>query len=263
MTTGVNDLTLHMGHIIPMGQSDLKADDATPKYAKGQLSFVRDDYGLRIFRYLHNQVGGGVGTTAAKRGGLYRRVATVSVTLGASSGSTTTLIKKAGAWTANALLGRMYCHRTNATTGGAAPEGETGIVVANTADQLVLDSARPLSAAPSVGADVTDVVALFDFEIGAATDVAVDVFGVAQVAISPVNWGVLQVYGMCPDVLVKSATAIAANGQISPDVEQVTVGAAGTRFWIGYAKYAINNPNALLGTFFLDLFSPVGPAATA
>jgi len=252
-----------MGHILPMGAADLKADDSSPKYRKGQLSFVADDYGLRIFRYMHNQVGGGVGSAAAKRGGLYRRVANVSVTLGATSGSTTTQIKKTGGWTANALTSRMYHHRTNATTGGAAPEGETSIIVANTADQLLLDSGRPLSAAPSVGADVTDIIALYDFEIGAATDVAVNVFGVAMAAISSQNWGVLQVYGICPDVLTKSATAIAANAQISPDVEQVTVGAAGTRFWIGWSPTVINNPNALLGTYMLDLFSPVGPAATA
>ena len=140
-----NDLFLHVGHVIPIGTADLKASHPTPQYRRGTFCYSSDDYGLRIFRYLLNRKAA-AGSTL--RGGLYSRAADVNVTLGATSGSTTTAIKKVGAWTANILVGRMYIHLTNATSAGAAPEGETSIVTANTADQLSLDSARPLSAAP-------------------------------------------------------------------------------------------------------------------
>jgi len=191
-----NDLFLHMGHIIPMGQSDLTADDAAPKYRKGQLSFVMDDYGLRIFRYLKN-----VNGAATVKGGLYSRAADVAVTLSAESPrvlSTKTLIYKAAAWTANTLVGRMYIHLTNVTAAGAAPEGETSIVVANDANSITLDAARPLSAIPSVGADTTRVFSLFDCIASAANDTAApassqdavagtatkNVMGIAMVAVA-------------------------------------------------------------------------------
>src|SRR5258708_7863643 len=127
-----NQLFMRYGHIIPMGQSDLLADDAAPKYATGQLSYVRDAYGLRIARYLHNMK---LSSGATVAGGLYSRSADVNVTLGTTSGSTTTVIKKVGGWTANTLAGRMYVHLGNVTSAGAAPEGETAIVSSNTADQ--------------------------------------------------------------------------------------------------------------------------------
>lgn len=267
-----NQCFLNFGHILPMGQSDLLADDAPDargygRYAKGQISYIRDDYGVRIFRYYRNSK-----ASATAQGGLYSRAADVNVTLGASSGSTTTLIKKVGAWTANALLGRMYCHLTNVTSGGAAPEGETSIVVANTADQVQLDSRRPLSAAPSVGADTTRVYSLFDLANAASGDLAAggsatpNVMGIAMLALAAGDWGMFQTYGMCADAKCKPSTAIAI-GPIAADVEQYTVAPSTTlvsyRLVIGWQPYAISVNNATgFGTCFINVHSPSLPIAS-
>lgn len=264
----LNDLFLHFGHIIPMGQSDLKADDAKPVYRKGQFSYVMDDYGLRIFRYLHNMKG-----SAALQGGLYSRVADVSVTLTGPSGSTTTVIKKTGAWTAGVLVGRMYVHLGNVTSAGAAPEGETSIVVANDANSITLDAARPLSAAPSVGNDTTRVISLFDFAASAAGDLAApfgtngsavpNVMGIAMVALGNTNWGVLQTYGICPDAKIKPSTAIAI-GPLVAETEQLTVAGATTlvsyKLVVGSMPYAIAAANASgFGTVWINVHSPALP----
>lgn len=264
-----NQLFLHMGHVIPMGQSDLLADDAVPKYRKGQFSYVMDDYGLRIFRYLHNmKLSSGVWI----KGGLYSRSADVNVTLGATSGSTTTAIIKAAAWTANTLAGRIYIHLTNATSAGAAPEGETALVVSNTAGQINLDTARPLSAAPSVGADTTRVFSIFDVAAAASGDLAAggttvpNVMGIAMQTVAATDWGVLQTYGMCPDALVKASTAIGP-GPVAADAEQATVATTTTlvsyRLVIGWCPYAITASNATgFGMYFINVHSPALPIAS-
>jgi hypothetical protein len=268
-----NDLFLHMGHILPMGSADLRSDDAPDgkgqgKYRKGQLGYVMDDYGLRIFRYLRNMKG-----AAALQGGLYSRVADVNVTLGATSGSTTTVIKKAASWTANTLVGRMYVHLGNATTPGAAPEGETSIVVANDANSVTLDAARPLSAAPSVGADTTRVISLFDYGASATGDLASgagtnnvstpNVMGIAMIGVTNGNWGVLQTYGTCPDAKVQPSTAIGI-GPLVAHTEQLTVAPTTTlvtaKLVVGSIYYAIAATNASgFATVFLNVHSGVQP----
>ena len=264
-----NDLFLHVGHVIPIGTADLKASHPTPQYRRGTFAYSSDDYGLRIYRYLLNRKAS-AGSTL--RGGLYSRSADVNVTLGATSGSTTTSIKKVGAWTAGILVGRMYIHLTNATSAGAAPEGETSIVTANTADALSLDSSRPLSVAPSVGADTTRVFSLFDLAAAASGDLAApgtttpNVMGIAMAVVDPAAWGMFQTYGLCPDALVKPSTAIGP-GPVAADVEQATIAPTTTlvsyRLVIGWCPYAITASNATgFGTYFINVHSPALPIAS-
>lgn len=262
-------LVSHPGHILPMGYSDLQADDAPDaknvgRYAKGQLGFVRDDFGLRIFRYLHNKL-----TVASKAGGLYSRAANISFTVLAAS-TRTALVAGAGTFGVVASggdqAGRVVYYQTNSVTGGAAPEGETALVVNNTATQLNLDTSYALSAAPNAN-DTAVVYSLYDFIAAAAgPDLAVNVFGlcVATNGIGSNNWGVIQMYGYCPNVLTKSNVTFTANAPVVADVEQVgPLGALATRFWIGFSPLTINNPNRGFSLIFINVESPVQPAATA
>jgi hypothetical protein len=271
---------LHFGHIMPLGQAGLLADDPPDaqgqgRYAKGQISYVRDDYGVRIFRYYRNAK---LSAGASLQGGLYSRSADVNVTLSAENPrttSTTTKIFKSGAsWTPNTLLGRMYVHIGNVTSAGAAPEGETAIVIGNTADTVSLDPLRPLSVPPSVGADTTRVISLFDVAASAASDLAApgstvpNVMGIAMAALGSGDWGMFQTYGLCPDAKVQpSQSAPMGPGPIAAHIEQVTAAPATTlvsyRLVIGWIPYAIAAANASgFGTVFINVHSPALPIAS-
>lgn len=253
-----NALVSNVGTIIPMGVSDIEADDAqdaagrpTTGTAKGQLSLLRDDFGARIFRYMHNMNG-----AVTLVGGLYSRAADVSIA-SIDAGSTTLLIKKAAGFTANALIGRAMYYKTNATTAGAAPEGETAIIASNTAGQLVLNANRPLTATPNA-ADAVVVYSLFDFIASASGNLVQDVFGIALArnGISNGNWGVVQCYGYCPDAKFKATTALAAGKALKADTEQVSASSTtAVSQLIGWAPEAVNNPNALKTLVFIDCFS--------
>lgn len=257
-----NDLVSHPGHILPMGYADMQADHAPdglgrPIYAKGQLGLVRDEFGVRILRYMHNKIG-----SASVAGGLYSRAAEIAV---ASITSGTTLsITKTGGFTAGALIGRVMYYKTNNTSAGVAPEGESAIIESNTADKLTLGSNRPLTATPNAG-DAIQVHSLFDFIKSAAADLAVNVFGVgvATSGIADGNWGVLQVWGYCPDVKVRGA-AIAQNAAVVAHTEQVDNGASSaSKLWVGWAPEAIAATNSGKALIFVNTFSPFGPSAAS
>jgi hypothetical protein len=254
------DSFLHPGFIIPIGQADLPANDQQPRMAKGMLSFVRDDYGLKIFRYVRNMKAAAAATV---QGGLYTRSATVSVTLGASSGSTTLQLKKVGAFAQDTYVGRVAVMRTNATVGGTAPENEAALIVASTPDLLQLDAARPLTAAPSVGADVIDIVSIHDFAVSAAADLAPNIFGVALVPLTSQYWGFLQGYGYNPIIACNAGAAIGAGVALTSDVERVVANAAGagsSQHLVGFAISAVNATNSGKVPGMLDIVFGVNAA---
>lgn len=248
------DLIGHLGHIIPMGYADVQADHVTPVYRKGQFGLVIDDFGVRIFRYLHNKAASAANAVA---GGLYSRAANVAIA-SIDTGSTTTLIKKAAGFTADAQIGWMAYYLTNNTTPGAAPEGETAIVTANTAGAATLDSGRPLSATPNA-ADAVTFLSLWDFIKSATGDLASNVFGVcvATAGITNGNWGLLQQYGLCPDVKCLSSAAQVAGKACIAQTEQVTVSSSSAvNLLVGIVMATIAGTNRGKSLIFLDLFSP-------
>lgn len=250
-----NDLVLNPGMILPMGYADIQSDDKAPKYAKGQLGLVRDNFGVRILRYMHNALAAAANTTA---GGLYSRAADVTPTQ-ATGGTTTTLKFNAASFTAGALVDRVAYFKTNGTVAGAAPEGESATIASNDTTTLQLDPKRPLSATPNATGDTVVVFSLFDFIKAASGDLAPDVFGVglATAGIANGNWGVLQAYGWCPDVKFKSGTALAAKKAVIADVEQVTASStSGVSLFVGWLPEAVNATNGLKTLVFVNVFSP-------
>src|SRR3989304_1489980 len=112
-----NDMVLGVQHLIPVGTRDLLTDDNEPKYAKGQVTFVRDAFGVRIFKYLHNKIG-----SATTAGQLVSRAANATIS-NATSGSTTTVTKTGAGWAASSVQrsrqhGHGYHRRQQAAVHG-------------------------------------------------------------------------------------------------------------------------------------------------
>lgn len=266
------DLFLNPKYILPMGAADLKEDApgtgaqsgaATAGYPSrgggpGQIFYVQDDLGgFRICRFLHNKQG-----AATVAGQPYVRAAVVAISA-IDAGSTTTLVKKAAGFTADALVRRLLYYVQNKIVNGAAPEGETAPIIANTAGQVQLDANEPLSAAPNT-LDAIDVYSLYDFIVAAGGENAVDVFGISLSPIADGNWGVIQSFGVCPNVKPKALITIAAGAPIVTDVAQVANGAlSASKLWIGYAVRAVNNPNSGKMLAFLNCHAPFGPGAAS
>lgn len=266
------DLFLNPKYILPMGAPDLKADEpgtgaqsgaATAGYpsrggSPGQIFYLQDDLGgFRICRFLHNKQG-----AATVAGQPYVRAATVAIAA-IDAASTTTLVKKAAGFTADALARRLLYYKTNVTAPGTAPEGETAPIVANTAGQVQLDVNGALSAAPNT-LDAIDVYSLYDFIVAAGGENAVDVFGISLNPIADGNWGVIQSFGFCPNVKPKAAIPIVAGAPLVTDVAQVATGAtSASKLWIGYAVRAVNNPNSGKMLAFLNCHAPFGPGTAS
>lgn len=248
-----NELFLNMGHIIPMGQADLLADDAKPIYAKGQLSFVRDAFGLRVFRYLRNAT-----ATAVGKGELQSRAAAVTIT-NVDSGTVTSITQAALGATVDAYKDRLLICTDHNASAGAAPEGEVGVIVSNSATVINVDPKRPFSTAPLVNDDFS-VYSLFDLKDGADGDLAINVMGIAMTAVGSGNWGCWQSYGFCPDVLHKNA-AVTLGDPIVADVAQVgAFGADGQELWIGWSPNGMSADNVQLRALVrVNLFEGTGP----
>ena len=247
------ELYLHVGYILPMGYAELLADDKDPKYSKGQIGFMRDDFGLRLFRYMHNST-----ASAVAKGDLQARAANTTIT-NITSGTTTSITLTAAGWTADAFIGRLLICTDDAGAAGAAPEGEVGVIVANTATVITIDSGKPFTAAPAANDDFT-VYSIFDLKDAADGDLARDCVGIPMQAVSTLYWGVWQIYGFCPDV-IHTAAAVTAGDPIVADAAKVgAFGTDGQELWVGWSPNGMSSDNATVKALaFIDLFSPGGP----
>jgi hypothetical protein len=254
------DTLLHPGLLLAMTYADLQADHATNIHAKGQFGLVRDDYGIRIMRYMHCMLASSLN---ASKGGLYSRAANVTPTQAAGS-TTTHLTFNAASFTANALVGRIAHVVTNGGSAGVAPEGESGVITANGTATLELDSSMPLSAAPSATGDTIIVYSLFDFIKSAGGDLNHNVFGIAVATngITNGNWGVLQQYGYCPNAKCKSNAAVTVAKALIADTEQVTVSSTSAdNLLIGFAPVTGNSTNRGQILVFINTFAPMALTA--
>src|SRR3990167_5009428 len=106
------DLFLHLGPIAPVGYEDLNSDNLNPKMKLGQLAFMQDDYGFRVFEYCRNMSG-----SAIAQGELQKRIADAT-TSNITSGTTTSATKSG--WTAGDYVGRILYVDDNDDSAGAA-----------------------------------------------------------------------------------------------------------------------------------------------
>jgi hypothetical protein len=249
------DLFLNLQHLIPVGHSDLKGDDQKSRYARGQISFMYDRFGPRLFKYLHNMTGG-----ATQAGELLSRAAAVAVA-NATSGTTTSVVLAAAGWTPDAFIDRLLVVDDDAGAAGAAPEGEVGVIIDNTTDTILIDPARPFSAALAAGDDLT-VYSLFDAKDAADGDLARDVFGVGMADLTDTFWGWVQCYGYCPDVRHAAGAVVAGDPLVAAAAAVGAFGVDGQELWVGWSPRGIAADSAQdKALAFLNVYSPAGPGA--
>lgn len=247
---------LRPGLLLAMTYADMQADHVNPIHAPGQFGLVRDAFGVRIMKYMHNMA---ASAANAVMGGLYSRAANVTPTQ-ATGGTTTSLVFNASSFTASALINRLAYVVTNGTTAGAAPEGESAVITANSTTTLTLDSAYPLSAAPNATGDTIIVYSLFDFIKAASGDLDHNVFGIAVATngITNANWGVLQQFGYCPNAKCLSSAVLTVAKALIAGTEQVTVSATSAdNLLVGFAPVTANSTNRGFALVHLNVFTPM------
>ena len=221
------DLFLHLGNMIPVGNEDLNADHLNPKHKLGQLSFQVDAYGFRVFEYCRNMSG-----SAVAQGELQKRIADATIA-NITSGTTTSAVTTG--LTAGAYVGRICYVDDNADSAGAAPEGESAPIVANSTTVIQTDPGRPFSAALAVNDDLR-IVSFNHLNDAADGDLAAAVKGVAvgKNGVSSNYYGWWQRYGSCPDVLHKASAAVTPLNPVVADAAAVGPhGSDAVDLWVG------------------------------
>jgi hypothetical protein len=247
------DMVLDPGLILAMVAQDVQANDLTPRMQPGQFTLLIDRIGgPRICRYMHNQLASALDAVA---GGLYTRAAITAIA-SASAGGTTTSIVTSGL-TASAHVGKLAYVKT-ATVAGAAPEGEVGLITANSATVVTVDSRRPFSSA-IIATTAVDIYPQWEFIKAAAGDLAWNVLGVclATGGITNGNWGVLQSHGLCPDAKCLSSAVLTINKGVIAGTEQFTVSStSAVSLLLGFAPVTVNSTNSGKAPVFVQVFSP-------
>lgn len=240
-------LTKNAKELIGIGYSSIvNANDLTPQMTPGIEVLVIDEFGQRWFRYVKN-----ITTSNQPCGTVMRRVADVAVS-SFTSGSTTS-ITKAASLTANAHVGKIVTVEVGATA-GAAPEGESGVIVSNDATTVNIDPAMPFSVAAATGN--YRIWAPWHADISGANVVAENVLGVVinPTGIDTLCYGWLQLQGPCPKIITGTGAAIAAGAAIITGATgtAVTIGAGAADLVIGYALSAAGSTNV---GFFMGMLT--------
>jgi hypothetical protein len=140
-----------IGHMAPLGGTDITLADTTARWKPGQQAFFNDQLGSRYAKYCKN-ISGGVylqGELVAKAGNLNGQVVGATLT----AGSTTHLLTTAQ--TAGFHEGALVYVLDNNDLAGGAPEGEIALARQNTTTRVDLDKKYPLSTALAVSDTVT------------------------------------------------------------------------------------------------------------
>lgn len=193
-------------------QTTLDSSETSAKELPGLVRYTHDaKFGLRGFKYVRFDQSGG-----ATRGQLQSKRANIAISNILSG--TTTSITTAGL-TADILVGGILTCIDDAGGAGAAPEGESAIITANTTTLVSIDPNDAFSVAPAVNDDFQVILpwAVVDSADG---DSAAIVQGVAMANQDQYDWGWVQFYGINPD-----CDAIAA-GTALIVYESVVAGAA-------------------------------------
>ena len=220
------DLFLHLGNMIPVGTSDLNADHLDPRPKVGTLSFQIDDYGFRVFEYCRNMSG-----SAIAQGELQKRIADAATT-NITSGTTTSATKSG--FTAGDYVGRILYVDDNDDSAGAAPEGESSPIVANSATVITVDSGRPFTVALAANDDIR-VVSFNHLDDAADGDLASKVKGVAvgKNGVTSKYYGWWQRYGLCPDVIHTAGTCTTLDPVVADAAKVGAFGTDAVDLWVG------------------------------
>ena len=229
----------NLSSLLPLAAADLEADNLAQAYAPGSFGIYVDAYGPRFLQYIKN-----ADSIALTLGMFVARAA--DVTKSAVTSGTTSSVTTSGL-TADAHVGKVLIDET-AAVAGAAPEGESGIIVSNSTTLIKIDPAYPFSVAP--GADNVRIRSVFHGIANASATVkSRDVLGavVAANGISVGNFGWVQFGGVHP--LAKNLTnAAITNG--AAVIGTTTAGAAnvssssGVDILLGRALCTIASTNA-------------------
>jgi len=228
LTRAVNNLS----NVVALGYPDINADDSLQRFKLGQMGFFVDDYGMRALRYVKNVRG-----SALALGDVVIKVADVTVA-SITSGTVSSITKTSG-FTANAHIGKVLIYET-ASVAGAAPEGESAIIVSNDANTLQLDANYPLSAAPVATSSIR-IWGPWHADIAGAAALAENVLGcvVGANGISNGNFGWVQYDGVHPLTKIDPAAAIAAGALVITGAGiVVTIGVAAANKVVGYSLAA-------------------------
>lgn len=199
-------------------RTKLDASDASPQETKGAVRFAIDErWGLRGFKYVRFDQSGG-----ALQGECVKKLANISIAN--ISAGTTTSITTSGL-TADKLVGGILCCLDDAGGAGAAPEGEKGIIIKNTATVVTIDANDAFSAAPAANDDFMVVIPWATSD-SADGDSAGMVQGIVMADQDQYDFGWVQFLGINPHVLVKASTAIPVDESVVADAATVTDGAA-------------------------------------
>jgi hypothetical protein len=193
-------------------QTNLDSSSPTPLEKLGVVRYTHDSiFGLRGFKYVRFDQAGGV-----TKGQLQSKIANIDVANILSG--TTTSITTAGL-TANILVGGILVCIDDAGAAGAAPEGESALIVENTTSVITIHENDAFSVAPAVNDDFKVILpwAVVDSVDGNAAGI---VQGVVMADQDQYDYGWVQFLGINNDV-----DAIAAGTALVLD-ESVVAGAA-------------------------------------
>lgn len=169
-------------------------DDSTSTKREDPLTlrYTHDPYfGVRGFVYARCDQSGGC--TAGQLQSKRANVAITNISAGTTTSITTTGL------TADILVGGILVCIDDAGAAGAAPEGEKGIVIANSATLVEIDTDDAFSVAPAANDDF-NVVLPWAVDDSADGDAAGIVMGVAMAAHDQYDWGWFQFLGIHPEV---------------------------------------------------------------
>ena len=248
---------LHLGNILSMGGKALNETTAAKNAKLGTLSIQVDDFGFtRIFRYVRLMLAGTPGL-------VFDRVALVTGTVTAAAGEVndTSHLADTTNFTASDEIGKI-CQINVA--GAAAPEGESALIVSNTASQLNLDADYPLSAAPASGDTYSDW-GVAHYDAGALASNNINCGGIVMGTPVAKDYGWTQIYGFHPAVAVDpNSAAITADaaGQMGATsfVVLLGTGASQQQDYIGWFPMATST-TAIQAAFVIDCFGQAQPVS--
>lgn len=244
---------LNLGHILSIGGNDVTQTGSSPTQRLGMLSIVVDQFGYhRIFRYARLMAAGTPGL-------VFDRVALVTGT--SDSAGTTTSAIDASNFTAGDEVGKIF--QVNVAS-AAAPEGETALIVSNTASTLRFDPGYPLSVAAASGITYSDW-GVQHYDAGGDLVNAINCSGLLMGTPAAKDYGWVQVHGFHPAAQVDPASAAitadaAACMGATSFVRLLSTGASQQQEYIGWFPMATSS-TAVQAAMVIDVFGQASPVS--
>ncbi len=196
----------------------LNSTSTTPLTTKGAVRWdFNPHFGFRRFVYLRCDQSGGCldGEIQSYRG---------PIDIPNISAGTTTSVTTAGLTESEFVGGMLFCY-DDAGGAGAAPEGESGMITANTTTVITIDSADAFSVSPAANDDFK-VLLPFSVVDSADGDFSGKVAGVSMAPHAQYEWGWFQCEGIHPSVsIIAAGTALPVGESLVADAAVMTDGA--------------------------------------